>query len=140
MVSVVLLFLLFIMLFLGRGLFRLARQEAENIEQYRLEMQLRLAAEGATENLWMRLTSYETQLDALQEGGKISLEQGKAGDIATYTYAVVSKGKLYLVVTAFRRESALEKLLEPHVKLKTEVKKIIDEKGKTDYKWMGWTD
>lgn len=139
MVSVAMLCLLFILLFLGRSAVSFARQEAVNAGQYRLEMQLRLAAEGAMESTWMRLANHESQLTGLQEGGKISLEQDKVEDIETYTYAIVKDGKVYLVATAFRRVRDWEKKTEPHVRLKAEVEKVTGKDGKIHYKWLGWT-
>ncbi|SDP48815.1 hypothetical protein SAMN05216366_12136 [Selenomonas ruminantium] len=139
MVSLVLLCMLFILLFLGRGLLSFARQEAENIRQYSLETQLRLSAEGALESSWKRLDEYDVQLEKLQDGDKISLAQGRAGDFETYTYVIAQNKKMYLVAVAFRRVSDWEKKMEPHVRLKAEIKRIKARDGKIYYQWLGWT-
>ena len=138
-VSVVLLSLLFVMVFLGRGLIRFAQQEAEHVSQYRLEMELHLAAEEAMEGCWRRLGEHASQMEDLQEGDRLNLEQGNVGKIETYTYAIVRGKKLYLVSTAFCRSSDWEKKVEPHVMLKAEIRKGKEENGNVYFRWLGWT-
>lgn len=139
MVSVTLLCLLFVMLFLGQALFVFAREGAENIQYYRTETQLRLAAEGAAESLWSDLERYEAQLQELREGEKINLQSGNEGEMEVYAYVLMKDGKMYIIATAFRRVSDLEKKVEPHCMVKAEIKKVKDENGKAHYKWLGWT-
>ena len=132
-VSIVSLVLLVILIFMGRGLLCFLQQGAENSYSLRQKMQLRLAAESMAEKKWHLLRTDNTKLQELQPDSMTLLEKGKYEGM-DYTVFARSRGdEVYIIATAFCRESGRDNLLEPHFMAKGVLKKVEEK-----YEWRGW--
>lgn len=139
MVSLVILCLMLVVIFLGMGLFYFARQGAESVQQYREEMRMRLAAEGAVEDVWANVNQYEDAFAGLREGRQVSLPYNNQSEgLKIKIYALLKQEKIYIIATVFRQQDELDRDLEPHCIVKGVLIKVR-ENGKTYYKWLGWT-
>lgn len=135
----VILCLMLVVIFLGMGLFYFARQGAENVQQYQEEMRMRLAAEGAVEEVWTNFSRYETKMLGLTEGKQVSLSNsGQEEGLDIRTYALLKQEKIYIVAVVFRQQEEIDHDLEPHCMVKGVLIKVR-ENGKKYYKWLGWT-
>lgn len=139
MVSLVILCLMLVVMFLGMGLYYFARQGAENVQAYRAEMEMRLAAEGAVEGVWTNLDRYEPVLAGLREGKQDVLPNDiQREGLKIRTYALLKQGKIYIIAVVFRQQEELDRDLESHCIVKGVLIKVR-ENGKTYYRWLGWT-
>ena len=131
--SLTALVLLLTMLLMGQGLISFAQQGAKNGEAFRQEMEMRLVAESMAEKQWLKLKQDDCILAGLQENEMISLDSGEWEGLPYTVFARSWGGNIYLIATAFRRSSALDEIIEPHVM----VKGILRKEGK-HYVWLGW--
>ena len=132
-ISLVALVLLVVMVFMGRGLVYFQQQGAINSYSYRQEMQLRLAAESMVEKQWLSLQNDDSRLQDLQPGTTLLLDKGSHEGVDYTVFAREWGGKVYLIATTFRRNTAIEKIIEPHVM----VKGVLAKEGE-HYAWRGW--
>jgi len=121
------------MLLMGRGLLSFAQQGTQNGYAYRQEMEMRLAAESMVEKQWLRIKMDAGPLQELQEDRMIQLDSGIYEGLYYTVYARCWGGHIYLIATAFRRETALDWIVEPHFM----VKGVLG-KEENHYVWLGW--
>ncbi len=131
--SMVAMILLVVMIFMGRGLLAFLQQGAENSYSLRQKMRMRLVAESMAEKQWHLARTDEGRLQNLRENSMIPLDKGNDEGLDYTVFARSWGGEVYIIATAFCRETARDKLLEPHVM----VKGVL---GKEDghYVWRGW--
>lgn len=138
MVSVLMLCLMLAMVFLGRGICYFARQEAESVQGYREEMQLRLAAESAVEKVWANIEADKSKVDALRNGVETPWGESREGAMETHTYALAREGKVYIIAcTFFRRGTDFDDVWEPHCRVKGVIQKVRKNEVES-YAWLGW--
>lgn len=133
-VSVVALVLLMITVLMGRGLVYFLLHGVENSHSFRQEMQLRLAAESMAEKQWLFLKNDDSKLQKIKPGTMVLLDKGNYDDLDYTVYARSKSSKIYIIATAFRRETVRDKITEPHVM----VIGVLD-KEEDHYVWRGWT-
>lgn len=132
-ISLVVLVLLVIMIFLGRGLLCFLQQGVENSYYFRQKTQLRLAAESMAEKQWYLLKFDEGKLQKVQPETMVLLDQGVYEGLDYTVFARNCGGQIYIIATAFCRKTAKENLLEPHIM----VKGVLGKDGE-HYVWRGW--
>lgn len=133
MASLTAIILLLVLVFMGRGLLYFARQGAYHVQSYQQEMELRLVAESLVEREWRNVAASDDRLQALGEKTSTLWEKGTYEGFPYAAYVRKQEGKIYVIVTTFRRESALDKIIEPHVM----VKGVLGKEGNR-YVWLGW--
>ena len=94
---------------------------------------MRLVAESMAEKQWNLIRLDEGRLQNLRANSMIFLDKGIADGLDYTVYARSWGGEVYLIATAFYRETARDKLLEPHVM----VKGVLVKEGE-HYVWRGW--
>lgn len=132
-ISLVVLLMLAVMLFMGRGLVCFLQQGAENSYYLRQGMQMRLAAESMVEKQWLQLQQDGSKLQKLRANEMILLDKGIYEELDYTVYAHSWGGEVYIIATAFSRKNAMEKLIEPHFM----VKGVLGMEGGR-YVWKGW--
>lgn len=132
-ISLVVLLMLAVMLFMGRGLVCFLQQGAENSYYLRQGMQLRLAAESMVEKQWLQLQQDGSKLQKLRANEMILLDKGTYEALDYTVYARSWGGEVYIIATAFSRKNDREKLIEPHFM----VKGVLGMEGGR-YVWKGW--
>lgn len=132
-VALVALVLLVVMLFMGRGLIQFVQQGVKNGHAYRQEMEMRLAAESMAEKQWLQLKKDDSRLWTLRENTMISLDRGSYERLDYTVFARSWGGNVYIIATAFHRDSPVDKIIEPHVM----VKGVLRKEG-NHYVWLGW--
>ena len=132
-VSMGTLILLVVMIFMGRGLLAFLQQGTENSYSLRQKMKLRLVAESMAEKQWNFIRLDESRLQKLRDNSMILLDKGNDEGMDYTVYARSRYGEVYIIATAFCRETARDKLLEPHVM----VKGVLGKEGE-HYVWRGW--
>lgn len=132
-ISLVVLLMLAVMLFMGRGLVCFLQQGAENSYYLRQGMQLRLVAESMVEKQWLSLKEDGSKLQQLRANEMILLDKGIYEGLDYTVYARSWGGEIYIIATAFSRKTAIDELIEPHLM----VKGVLGwEAG--HYVWKGW--
>lgn len=132
-VSIGALVLLVVMVFMGRGLVHFVQQGAAISHGLRQEMNMRLAAESMVEKHWLLLKQDDSKLQRLRPDTMIFLDKGTYGGFVYTVYARNWGEEIYIIATAFRRETELDKIAEPHVM----VKGVLGKEGE-HYVWRGW--
>jgi len=132
-ISLVVLLMLAVMLFMGRGLVCFLQQGAENSYYLRQGMQMRLAAESMVEKQWLLLRQDGSKLQKLRANELILLDKGIYEGLDYTVYARSWGGEIYIIATAFSRKTAVEQLIEPHFM----VKGVLGKEGER-YVWKGW--
>lgn len=133
LVSMGALVLLVVMVFMGRGLVHFVQQGAAISHGLRQEMHLRLAAESMVEKHWLLLKKDDSKLQSLRADTSVFLEKGTHEGFAYTVFARNWGGEIYIIATAFRRETEIDKIAEPHVM----VKGVLGKEGE-HYVWRGW--
>lgn len=131
--SVVTMILLVVMIFMGRGLLVFLQQGTENSYTLRQKMRMRLVAESMAEKQGNLVRMDESRLQNLRDDSMILLDRGNNEGMDYTVFARSWGGEIYIIATAFCRETARDKLLEPHVM----VKGVLGKEGE-HYVWRGW--
>ena len=132
-VSMVTMILLVVVIFMGQGLLIFLQQGTENSYSLRQKMKMRLVAESMAEKQWNLIRLDAGRLQNLRANSMIFLDKGIDDGLDYTVYARSWGGEVYLIATAFYRETARDKLLEPHVM----VKGVLGKEGE-HYVWRGW--
>ena len=131
--SMVAMILLVVMIFMGRGLLVFLQQGTENSYSLRQKMRMRLVAESMAEKQGNLVRMDESRLQNLRDNSMILLDQGKDEGLDYTVFARSWGGEIYIIATAFCRETTRDKLLEPHMM----VKGVLVKEGE-HYVWRGW--
>ena len=131
--SMVAMILLVVMIFMGRGLLVFLQQGTENSYCLRQKMRMRLVAESMAEKQGNLVRMDESRLQNLRDNSMILLDRGNDEGLNYTVFARSWGGEIYIIATAFCRETARDKLLEPHVM----VKGVLGKEGE-HYVWRGW--
>lgn len=132
-VTITVLVLLVILLFMGRGLVHFVQQGARSGIMFRQEMEMRLVAESMAEKQWHSLQQDDRRLQNLRENVSVLLDSGKFAGLDYTVYGRSWGGNIYLIATAFRRDSVVDEIIEPHVMVKGVLRKEDNH-----YVWLGW--
>jgi hypothetical protein len=94
---------------------------------------MRLVAESMAEKQGNLVRMDESRLQNLRDNSMILLDQGKDEGLDYTVFARSWGGEIYIIATAFCRETTRDKLLEPHMM----VKGVLVKEGE-HYVWRGW--
>jgi len=133
-ISVVVLVLLITTVLMGRGLVYFLQHGVENSHSFRQEMKLRLAAESMAEKQWLFIKKDNSKLQNIKPDAMILLDKGNYDGLDYTVYAHSKSSKIYIIATAFRRDTVKDKITEPHFM----VIGVLD-KEEDHYVWRGWT-
>ena len=131
--SMVAMILLVVMIFMGRGLLVFLQQGTENSYSLRQKMRMRLVAESMAEKQGNLVRMDESRLQNLRDDSMILLDRGNNEGMDYTVFARSWGGEIYIIATAFCRETTRDKLLEPHMM----VKGVLVKEGE-HYVWRGW--